>query len=68
MIKSTLMPEKRAAQLKWRLWPRWVVATAMPGSLTRLIGYGVNANVENGGLPGLLLLGAALSLIWTIIG
>ncbi len=68
MIKSTLMPEKRAAQLKWRLWPRWVVATAMPGSLTCLIGYGVNANVESGGLPGLLLLGATLSLIWAIIG
>ena len=68
MIKSTWMSEKLATQLKWRLLPRWVVATAMPGSLACLIGYGVNANVESGGLPGLLLLGVTLGLTWAVVG
>ncbi len=62
------MFEKLTTHVKWRLWPRWIIATAMPGSLACLVGYAVNANVESGGLPGLLLLGATLSLIWAIIG
>jgi hypothetical protein len=68
MITSTTLSDRLAPRSKWRLWPRWIIANALPGSIACFVGYYLNAGIESSGIPGLFLLGLTISLTWAIVG
>ncbi len=52
----------------WGLWPRWVLANAMAGSIASFAGYYLNVVTASSGGPGLIVIALAISLTWAVVG